>query len=176
MASRSRNNSAGRPRTDLPPLNLSDYFVYYSDSGHLVWDGPLCCPRVRGHQVGCEDAHGYLITSLEGRTYKVHRLIWFILHGKWPIYEIDHINRNRLDNSKNNLRECTSRQNKGNQFQENRNKSGVKGVHWCETRKRWVAMIKKNRKNFNLGRFHSKKEAEAAYKAAASQYFGEFAA
>lgn len=58
--------------------------------------------------------------------------------------ETDHINRNRLDNRKKNLRSVTSGQNKFN-------RSGLNGISWNKTRGKWYAYITVNNKMINLG-------------------------
>ena len=48
---------------------------------------------------------GYLRTISNGKTYKVHRIIWKMQTGEDPgQLTIDHINKDKLDNSWNNLR------------------------------------------------------------------------
>lgn len=72
---------------------------------------------------------------------------------------IDHINGNRLDNRKCNLRPCTNLENSQNKIQKCTNTSGYKGVNFDKTRNKWVAELKyKNRKIF-IGRFNDIKEA-----------------
>ncbi len=89
--------------------------------------------------------------------------------------EIDHINGNKADNRKENLRECTRSQNCINQAIRKDNKSGVKGVYWAKDRQKWRACIGVNWKTINLGTFKNKEDALVAYNDAAIKYFGEFA-
>jgi hypothetical protein len=89
--------------------------------------------------------------------------------------EIDHINRNGLDNRRRNLRICTRSQNLANQGLHSNNTSGLKGVSWCRQTRKWKAQISINHKHKNLGRFEDPEEAHAAYIKAAKKYFGEFA-
>lgn len=88
--------------------------------------------------------------------------------------EVDHANRNKLDNRRSNLRLATSRQNKINKATINRT-SGYRGVFWHEKSRMWFAKIGINSKSKNLGYFASKKEAAKAYDTAARQHHGEFA-
>lgn len=55
-----------------------------------------------------------------------------------------------------------------------RNKSGIKGVSWDSNRNRWVAQIKFQGKNYNLGRFKKKEDAAKVRKIAEEKIFGEF--
>ena len=79
---------------------------------------------------------------------------------------VDHINHNRLDNRKQNLRLCTQGENL-------RNKK-VKGVAFDKRRNKWYARIMINRKNLHLGSFDTKEEAIEARKQAEIEYFGEY--
>lgn len=68
--------------------------------------------------------------------------------------EIDHINRNGLDNRKKNLRCVTHAQNLQNQVKHKNNSSGYRNVYWSEGKRKWIAEIKINgkqiRKSFDL--------------------------
>ena len=78
--------------------------------------------------------------------------------------EVDHINHNKLDNRKSNLRICTHQQNCMNVS------DNVKGIHYDKSRNKWMAHIKGK----NLGRFNTKEEAIEARKQAEMDYFGEY--
>ena len=86
-------------------------------------------------------------------------------------YEVDHINRNRLDNRKENLRFVTSTQNNINMGVCKINTSGYKGVNWDKRRQKWRARIKLHRKEIHLGYFETKEEAVNTRKAAEDKYF-----
>lgn len=90
---------------------------------------------------------------------------------------VDHINRNRLDNRKCNLRLCTQQENMRNVGLRSDNKSGVKGVHFCKTRRKWVAQIKVDlNKYLLLGRFLDFDDAIKAREDAEKKYFGSIVA
>lgn len=85
-------------------------------------------------------------------------------------FETDHINRNRLDNRRENLRTVTSSQNRMNTNLRIDNKSGVKGIHWENYTKKWRATIQANYKTISLGRFSDFKDAVLARKEAEGVY------
>ncbi len=87
----------------------------------------------------------------------------------------DHMNGNKLDNRRENLRSCNMSQNGANRGLNKNNTSGSKGVVWDKLRSKWKAQIKVNYKNCFLGRFTELGEAILAYDQAAVRIFGEFA-
>jgi HNH endonuclease/AP2 domain len=105
----------------------------------------------------------------------MQRLHRFILGVTDPKIEVDHINRNGLDNQKSNLRICTVRQNQGNRRKQEGTTSIYKGVSWHRASKKWQAMIRINEKYTYLGLFRTDRDAALIYDCAARKVFGEFA-
>jgi hypothetical protein len=95
--------------------------------------------------------------------------------GSWPLIDVDHRDTNRGNDRWENLRLATSSQNAANGKLRSTNKSGAKGVHYDKARGKWVARTMKDYRHIFLGRFGSIEEAQAAYAAASSEVFGEFA-
>lgn len=61
---------------------------------------------VKGAMAGCDKSEdGYRIITINQVNYLAHRLAWLYVHGEWPKYEIDHINRKPSDNRISNLRD-----------------------------------------------------------------------
>ncbi|MEK6879410.1 MAG: AP2 domain-containing protein [Nanoarchaeota archaeon] len=92
--------------------------------------------------------------------------------------QVDHRNRNKLDNRRKNLRFCNNSQNHQNQGISKKNTSGYKGVNYIKSKwrvKRWRAQIRVNGKNLTIASFNTKEEAALAYNQAAQKYFGEYA-
>lgn len=101
----------------------------------------------------------------------LHRIIMNVKNGEY----VDHINGNRLDNRKQNLRICTNQENNFNKGLYSHNTSGVTGVSWDKSRNKWEVSIKINQKKINLGRFENFNDAVNKRKDAEIIYFGEFA-
>lgn len=118
-----------------------------------------------------EDFFGYVVNIYKRKNLKLHKLIT----GTNKTQIIDHINRNRLDNRKSNLRICTNQENSFNSKLSKNNKSGIKGVYWNKEKLKWEARIFINNKGKFLGYFNDKESAYQKRLDAEKLYFGEFA-
>ena len=111
--------------------------------------------------------------EIDNKSYLLHRLAWFYVNKKWPEGQIDHIDKNGLNNSMKNLREATNEQNQANT--DGKSKLGfLKGTH-RQTNGRYQARIQANGKQKALGTFDTMQEAHEAYCKAATELFGDFA-
>ena len=128
----------------------------------------------KGDIIKTIDSWGYIIICIDKSRYRLHRIIWLYMTGKWPKDQIDHINRIKADNKWCNLREATPSQNKINAIPRSNNTSGHQGITWRKNTRKWRARICVNYKRIHLGYFNNKKEAIIAYETAAKQYFGDF--
>ena len=87
--------------------------------------------------------------------------------------QTDHIDRNTLHNTEQNLRACTASQNQQNRGKAASNTSGYKGV--AAHGKGWEAKIKVKNKTYHLGTYKTAKDAARVYDEAAKRMHGEFA-
>lgn len=89
--------------------------------------------------------------------------------------QIDHINHDKLDNRKSNLRVCTQSENNWNMLPY-KSKSGYKGVYKHHSNDNWVAQITVPKGNrIHLGSFTDIQEAAHMYNQFAEQMYGDFA-
>jgi len=97
------------------------------------------------------------VVRKEPKTWRyMHQLIL----GKPQVgEEIDHVNRNPLDNRRINLRLVNKYQQMQNCNWQHRNRSGFVGVFWDKQKGKWRAEIMRNRKRF-MKRFESREDAE----------------
>lgn len=87
----------------------------------------------------------------------------------------DHINGDKLDNRKANLRNCNKAQNRANSKKNLLLTSKYKGVSFLKRDNNFIARIKVGKKIFHLGSSKDEKEMAKLYNEAAIKYFGEFA-
>lgn len=103
---------------------------------------------------------GYAITNSGKKRLLMHRIVLKAKKGQ----EIDHINRNKLDNRKSNLRFCTRSENMLNRgfWGKTKSLSGIAGVHWNKSTEKWQARVQINGIRYNLGMFQDKNKAAQA--------------
>lgn len=115
----------------------------------------------------CLYRKGYVVTS---KTEYLHRIIMNCPEGK----VVDHIDGNKLDNRKSNLRICTNQENIMNQQKNKRNTSGYKGVTFRKDLNKFEAQIKLNGKRIHLGLFDDPQKAHQKYCSEGRRLHGEF--
>ena len=123
---------------------------------------------------------GYASTSMNFNNGKFRNVYmhWFIIGKPIEGYITDHINRNKLDNRKENLRIVSQQINAINSVN-TKNTSGYRGIVWHKRDKKWQAQIylttNSKQKTIYLGLFDSKEEAALEYNKGAVKYHGQYA-
>lgn len=110
-------------------------------------------------------------TNEEHKTIRLHHSILPPVIG----LECDHMDGNKLNNQRANLRYATHSQNMQNQRKKQGATSQFKGVDWYPSAGKWRARIKLNQNQRMIGLFEDEQEAAKAYNAEAAKTFGEFA-
>jgi len=119
--------------------------------------------------------NGYAMRSYrKDGKYRKDRMHRVVVNAPLGL-DVDHINGNKLDNRRENLRIATRSQNNANKRMQSNNTSGYRGVNWHKQRGKWVAKIQVDRKSIHLGLYEKKEDAARAYNKAAVLYYGEFA-
>jgi hypothetical protein len=140
-------------------------------------------PLTKGHEAIIDAADVPLVEgrrwSMSGPGYAqwkggvyLHRMILGLEAGDGRF--ADHINGNKLDCRRANLRAATMAQNVQNRPARSDNSSGIKGVSFDRSRGLWTAEVKSGRVRIRCGRFASKEAAADAVRAAREVLHGEF--
>lgn len=124
------------------------------------------------------DAKGYAMRKHRDdagkwKTQYMHRFVMGLSTGQ--VGMVDHINGDKTDNRKSNLRVCSNSENLRNRGAQRNNTSGFKGVTFHKAANKWTASITANGSNNYLGLFKTPEEAHSAYCEAARAMHGEFA-
>ena len=142
--------------------------LFNYEEGKLYWK-VMKGPRVKvNSEAGSVNSEGYQQIRINSKFYKAHRLIWLYCFGYTPEGDIDHINRNKLDNRIENLREVSRQCNMRNRPMPCNNTSSVVGVIWVNRDKLWKAQVQVSGKTIYLGAFDDFTEA-VAHRLAAEQ-------
>jgi HNH endonuclease len=127
----------------LTAARLREILHYNPDTGEFAW-----IERRQGRRLGAVGSIGTkgkgtnyfrLMVTIDYHSYKAHHLAWLYMTGEWPFPEIDHINRNPMDNRFANLRLATKVEQRANRGIQKNNTSGTTGVFWDKFGKRWRA-------------------------------------
>lgn len=128
-------------------------------------------PDLLDRPAGYVDNYGYTRVSFLKRKYLRSHLIFALYHGRTPVGQLDHINRQRTDDRPDNLREVTHHQNMWNRTPAKRDLP--MGVSLRDGK--YEAKIMCRRKLYRLGRSTTVAEAEAAYQAKRRELFDVYA-
>ena len=155
----------------LSKESLHELFEYRD--GDLYWKvSPTNSVQIND-KAGCFD-NGYYKTSINGKDYGNHRIIFAMHHGYFPAM-IDHIDRNPSNNRIENLRPATNQQNQWNTDKNFRNTSGYKNVLFRKERNKWTCRFKVNGKHIMRGSFDTAEEANAYAEKLRQELHGEYA-
>lgn len=129
---------------------------------------------VKQKVLGVVTHNGYRTVMLhDGRRETISRLMAAAFLGYKSGDYVDHADRNRSNDSLNNLRIATATQNLCNQIR--KNKSGIGGVDWLVREQRWRVRVSISHQTHTIGYFRSKDEAVKARNEAVKRLHGDFA-
>ncbi|NDC49514.1 MAG: HNH endonuclease [Micrococcales bacterium] len=150
---------------------LKAIFEYNPVDGVVRWN--ICRSNmVKGARAGCINKSGYIVVTVDSKTYRLTRLIWIYMFGHIPDdFHVDHINGNKIDNRLCNLRLVTNKQNQENRPAPRNTSSGYRGVTWHKACSKWMARICHHGKRETIGFFETADDAYSAYKQRASELY-----
>lgn len=150
---------------------LRELFDYDPHTGVLRWKVNSGRARV-GAVAGTPTNAGYLQVRVDRQIYLVHRIIFKLMTGRDPYFDIDHADRNPFNNAWHNIREASRSEN-------NMNRGSYGSVHLkgvLNEGKRFRAQICVDRKPTYIGTYNTAEEAHEAWAKAYRELHGsEFA-
>lgn len=167
-----KNNNS---RSNVFKLIDDKYYIGYTQSGKEFYFDKEDYDIVKQYCWDIDNHNGYPKTidkiNNTGKLY-LHRLVMNCVKKDGKI--VDHINRNRIDCRKNNLRFVNHIQNAINKGIKSNNVSGKVGVSWCKNIKKWMAYITINKKRKILGYYDDFNDASNIRETYEQEYFGEY--
>ncbi len=141
---------------------LEKILTYDLNTGNFYWNETRG-PALKGSIAGSLENTGYIAIRIGLKSYLAHRLAWLYCFREWPENNIDHVDRDRSNNSLDNLRDVTQFINGRNRGLNKNNTSGYKGVYRDKNKIKWNAEIIINGIKHRLGSFNTPEEASIAY-------------
>ena len=140
---------------------LNEMFTY--KDGELFWNYTHKNGVQEGSLAGCKRGQ-YRVVTINGKMHLMHRVIYIMHNGHIPQrLQIDHIDRNKLNNRIENLRLVTHQEN-------GFNRDDQKGYYFVKSRNNYRARIVVDGKTISLGSFKTEQEAREAYLKAKAEY------
>jgi hypothetical protein len=127
-----------------------------------------------GKEAGSIGGQRYYNVKINGKSYKRSRLIFLMLNGYLPEV-VDHIDRDRQNDKRENLRASNYQKNQYNTKLRKDNRSGTKGVTWDNRNSKWTVNITFNKKQKYLGRYDDLELAVLVANEAREKFHGKHA-
>lgn len=164
----------------LPPIEelfaeANRLYAYDKDAKGLIWKGHKNPKRpwpLLGSVAGGDDGHGYRMCLVLGHKFKVHQIVWLLEYGYLPSQGIDHKDRDKRNNSTENLRPASDLDNIQNISTAMTPAAGTKVARG---RTSFQAIVQYRGKKHYFGSFKTVEEAHLAYLKGKHQLCGSFA-
>jgi hypothetical protein len=150
------------PQGDVRLIPLAEGLYAYVDAADYEW-----LSQWQWHMC----AGGYAGRVADGGTILMHRVIM----QPPPGMVVDHIDGNKANNCRFNLRVCTRKENQRNMRKQRGARSPFKGVYYDKRRGKFFAQFYYEGKVRWLGYFPTEVEAARAYDRGVVEWFGPFA-
>jgi hypothetical protein len=158
----------------IPKDKLISWFSYNPDTGLFYRKVQAHYRWKVGDLAGSQKSVGYIQLWVDGKSVYAHRAAYVFMRGDWPPTGVDHINGDKKDNRWSNLRLATCSEN-GMNAKQKLGASGIRGVVFCPSARKYRAQIYIRRKRKTIGYFDNIADAQEARKRAEDELHEEFA-
>ncbi len=156
----------------ISQLELKELLSYDPSSGEFYWIKPSN-NRMVGKRAGSINSTGRRHIKIGDYFYKEHRLAWLYMHGSMPESDIDHIDRNPLNNRIQNLRLATKAQNSLNRGKP-RTSNPAKGVRFVEAKGKWRCYGTYKKRSIHIGYFDDLELATLVSEVFREKFHGDY--
>lgn len=157
-----------RARTNTYDFSNEDYVIIITKKNEEILVDKEDFDKIKQWS-WCVSKQGYAVANINHIVTKINHVIFPQIKHKVQ----DHINGNKLDNRKCNIRYCTPTENSRNCGVPKNSSTGVTGV--VKTRNNtYMARIMVDRKEMYIGIYKTFEEAVKARQEAEKKYFGEY--
>lgn len=165
-----RISQMGKDNRKYNNIFIKDNLVYveFNEGNYFICD--LCDLKYCYNTSWFLNNNGYARGTINGKLILFHN---YIIDTK-PFEEVDHIDGNRLNNTRSNLRVVNRLDNMKNKGKYINNTSGFTGVHYHKKLNKWEVRIQSNKTNIYLGIYNNFNDAVEVRKDAEIKYFGKF--
>lgn len=119
-----------------------------------------------GASIGSKNPNGYyyISTSFNGKSLQIKRgyVVWFLVHGTWPVNTLEHADRDRANDRIENLLDLVQADNAQNKGLYKTNTTGMVGVSFDKEKQKWRVRAKNSRRH--IGYFSTFEDATAAWR------------
>lgn len=129
----------------------------------------------KGSISGSLKKDGCIHIKIDGKMYLAHRLVFLLETGSFPKEMVDHIDGNRSNNARSNLREATRAENSRNSKVRVTNILGIKGVGFHKVTGKYIVQLRIGGRQVHLGLYEDIELAILVATEARNKYHGEFA-
>lgn len=133
---------------------LKSILAYNPDTGEFTKN-----KKIAGY---IDKQSGYVKVMIKQKNYFAHRLAFLYMTGSFPTKHVDHINKDKSNNSWKNLREVSQEVNNQHYIEPTkRNKLKVLGVR--QRGNSYTSSVSFNKKQYHAGTYSTPEQAHEAY-------------
>ena len=160
---------------EIPISELRALLRYEPETWKLYWHEGLKNNSYAGKEAFTAASDGGRRVGMVRRVrFKAHRVCFALIHGRWPVGMVDHIDGDQSNNREENLREATHAQNNSNRGSQNGSASRYVGVSFDKASGKWKGQVYKDNRNHNTPRRVCETAAAIDRDRLAAQLHGQF--
>lgn len=161
-------------KSDITHAELLKIVKFDNSIGKLVWIKNTYGHAHAGKPIGGLDGDGYYCVGIKRKKYRLCRIVWLYFYGEWPNGHMDHKDGDKTNDSLNNLRIVSIKENNINR-KTSKKKRKYNLPKWVMPHgKKFRSIVRANGKMNRLGVFDTPSEAHKVASEFAKTQHGEY--